>query len=184
MISQALRRRQVHARFLQIRKQSLLCFGSTRSLSSSSGCKEKRKDIWTNERVNAYVGHTFPDFIEDWNRQVYRKVGYGLAGSSVLSIALTALTCESVLALTSIPAGILTAGTAAYFHIGENDIAQTQHAVRRNYPVIGNLRYVLETIRPELRQYIVESDTDGRPFDRMQRAQVYQRAKNVNDSKF
>ncbi len=59
---------------------------------------------------------------------------------------------------------------------------QNQHAVRRNYPVLGNLRYVLETIRPELRQYIVESDMDGRPFDRMRRAQIYTRAKNVDDT--
>ena len=54
--------------------------------------------------------------------------------------------------------------------------------MRRNYPVIGNLRYLLETIRPELRQYIVESDLDGSPFNRMERAQIYQRAKNVNDT--
>ena len=52
----------------------------------------------------------------------------------------------------------------------------------RNYPVIGNFRYILETIRPELRQYIVESDMDGRPFDRMHRAQIYTRAKNVDDT--
>lgn len=59
---------------------------------------------------------------------------------------------------------------------------QTSHSVRRNYPVIGNLRYILETIRPELRQYFVESDKDGAPFDRLHRAQVYQRSKNVNDT--
>lgn len=164
----------------------LLSFGLTTRHNSSGGENNKKRgaDIWTKERVNAYVGHSFPDFIEGWNRKVYRKVGYGLAGSSAFSIALTALTCDSVLALTTIPAVILTAGTAAYFHVGESDISQTSHAVRRNYPVIGNLRYVLETIRPELRQYIVESDMDGRPFDRMHRAQVYQRAKNVNDSEF
>jgi|AntRauTorckE5430_2_1112549.scaffolds.fasta_scaffold34222_2 glutamate synthase domain-containing protein 2 len=172
-----------HCRLVR-KKNVSLSFGSTTRSDSSSSLPEKNTDIWSKERVNAYVGHSFPDFIEGWNRKVYRKVGYCLAGSSAMSIALTALTCDSILAATSIPAVILTVGTAAYFSVGESDISQTSHAVRRNYPVIGNLRYVLETIRPELRQYIVESDMDGRPFDRMHRAQVYQRAKNVNDSKF
>lgn len=138
------------------------------------------KDHWKTDRVNAYVGHSFPDFIEGWNRTVYRKVGYGLASSAFLTGALTAATCDSLLATTSIPSALLTMMTAGYFYIGENDIKQSQHAIRRNYPVIGNLRYVLETIRPELRQYIVESDDDGKPFNRMQRVEVYQRAKNVD----
>jgi len=59
---------------------------------------------------------------------------------------------------------------------------QNQHAIRRNYPVLGNVRYILETVRPELRQYIVESDMDGRPFNRMDRAQIYTRAKGVDDT--
>jgi glutamate synthase domain-containing protein 2 len=59
---------------------------------------------------------------------------------------------------------------------------QKSHAIRRNYPVLGNLRYIFETVRPELRQYIVEGDDDGKPFDRMHRALVYTRAKNVNDT--
>jgi Glutamate synthase domain 2 len=141
-----------------------------------------KDDIWTNARVSSYVGHTFPDFIEGWNRRVYRKVGYGLAATSTLAAGLTATICDSVLSTSSIPAALLTAGTAAYFYVGERDIKQKQHSVRRNYPVIGNLRYVLETIRPELRQYFVESDMDGRPFDRMHRVQIYQRAKNVDDT--
>ncbi|MCB0708345.1 MAG: FMN-binding glutamate synthase family protein [Chitinophagaceae bacterium] len=55
---------------------------------------------------------------------------------------------------------------------------QKKHAVIRNYPVIGHLRYFLESIRPELRQYFFESDLDGKPFNRRQRSIVYQRAKN------
>jgi glutamate synthase domain-containing protein 2 len=58
------------------------------------------------------------------------------------------------------------------------DVKQKRHAVLRNYPVIGRLRYLFEIIRPELRQYFFESDVDGRPFSRRQRAIVYQRAKN------
>lgn len=58
------------------------------------------------------------------------------------------------------------------------NVRQKKHAILRNYPVIGYLRYWLESIRPEMRQYFFESDTDGRPFSRRQRSIVYQRAKN------
>src|SRR5690606_3181203 len=58
------------------------------------------------------------------------------------------------------------------------DRLQKKHAVIRNYPVIGHLRYFFESIRPEIRQYFFESDTDGKPFNRRQRSIVYQRAKN------
>ncbi|MBL0337436.1 MAG: FMN-binding glutamate synthase family protein [Chitinophagaceae bacterium] len=62
------------------------------------------------------------------------------------------------------------------------NIKQKKHAVLRNYPVIGYLRYVLESIRPEMRQYFFESDADGKPFNRRQRSIVYQRAKNVRQT--
>jgi len=55
---------------------------------------------------------------------------------------------------------------------------QTHHAILRNYPIVGYFRYFFEAIRPEMRQYFWESDTDGRPFNRRQRSIVYQRAKN------
>lgn len=58
------------------------------------------------------------------------------------------------------------------------DSRQKRHAIIRNYPVIGHLRYFFEWIRPELRQYFFESDLDGKPFSRRQRSIVYQRAKN------
>ncbi|WP_156306057.1 FMN-binding glutamate synthase family protein [Sphingobacterium endophyticum] len=59
---------------------------------------------------------------------------------------------------------------------------QTKHAILRNYPLVGYFRYFLESIRPELRQYFWESDTDGRPFNRRQRSIVYQRAKNQRET--
>ncbi len=62
--------------------------------------------------------------------------------------------------------------------IALHDVFQKKHAIIRNYPVIGHLRYFLESIRPELRQYFFESDLDGKPFNRRQRSIVYQRAKN------
>ncbi len=65
--------------------------------------------------------------------------------------------------------------------LGIYDLLQKQHAVLRNYPVIGHMRFLLETIRPEIRQYFIESDTDAAPFSRAQRSLVYQRAKGESD---
>lgn len=62
--------------------------------------------------------------------------------------------------------------------VGIKDIKQVSHAVRRNYPVIGNIRYIFEALRPEIRQYLLESDKDKVPFSRAQRSLVYARAKN------
>jgi glutamate synthase domain-containing protein 2 len=63
--------------------------------------------------------------------------------------------------------------------LGAWDVAQRRHAVLRNFPVIGHFRYLFEAIRPEIQQYFVESDTDGRPFSREVRAVIYQRAKST-----
>ena len=68
--------------------------------------------------------------------------------------------------------------TAPLLLIAINDVRQKKHAVIRNFPVVGHLRYFLESIRPEMRQYFFESDLDGKPFNRRQRSIVYQRAKN------
>ncbi|PRY12382.1 glutamate synthase domain-containing protein 2 [Pontibacter ummariensis] len=65
-----------------------------------------------------------------------------------------------------------------YFH----DLRQGRHTLLRNYPIIGHLRYIFESIRPEFRQYFFESDLDGKPFSRRQRSIVYQRAKNVRQT--
>jgi len=63
------------------------------------------------------------------------------------------------------------------FFVGVNDLVQKRQAVRRNFPVIGNLRYFFEMIRPELQQYFVESNLSGSPLNRELRSIVYQRAK-------
>jgi glutamate synthase domain-containing protein 2 len=67
--------------------------------------------------------------------------------------------------------------------VGVHDLIQTRHAILRNYPIIGHLRFFFEKIRPEMRQYFFEGDTDGRPFPRERRAIVYQRAKLDLDKK-
>ena len=67
--------------------------------------------------------------------------------------------------------------------IGVLDLRQTQHAILRNYPVIGHMRFLLEFIRPEMRQYFIEGDHEALPFSRAQRSLVYQRSKGEPDSR-
>ncbi len=68
---------------------------------------------------------------------------------------------------------------AGFFTIvGVIDLLQSQHAVLRNYPIIGHIRYLMEGIRPEIRQYLLEADNDALPFSRSQRTLIYSRAKN------
>ena len=67
--------------------------------------------------------------------------------------------------------------------LGFRDTQQTRHSVLRNYPVIGHLRFLLEFIRPEMRQYFIEGDNEAAPFSRQQRSLVYQRAKGDADKR-
>ncbi|HET7835412.1 MAG TPA: FMN-binding glutamate synthase family protein [Variovorax sp.] len=66
---------------------------------------------------------------------------------------------------------------------GVHDLRQSRHAILRNYPVIGHLRFLLEYIRPEMRQYFIESDAEAAPFSRAQRSLVYQRSKGEPDNR-
>ncbi len=66
---------------------------------------------------------------------------------------------------------------------GFHDLLQTKRAILRNYPVIGHMRFLLEFIRPEIRQYFIESDNEATPFSRAQRSLVYQRAKGDSDKR-
>jgi glutamate synthase domain-containing protein 2 len=61
------------------------------------------------------------------------------------------------------------------------DLIQVRHAILRNYPIIGHLRFLIEGVRPELRQYLGEADWDQTPYSREQRTLVYERAKDVED---
>jgi glutamate synthase domain-containing protein 2 len=62
---------------------------------------------------------------------------------------------------------------------GVYDLTQHRHSVLRNYPVLGHARYLLESLRPEIQQYFIERNFDGRPYDRDTRSIVYERAKAV-----
>ena len=72
---------------------------------------------------------------------------------------------------------------AALLLLGAYDLLQPHHALLRNYPVIGHLRFLLEGMGPELHQYFVESNTGGAPFNRDERSLVYERAKSTMDEK-
>ena len=64
--------------------------------------------------------------------------------------------------------------------LGFYDLFQSQHTLLRNFPLLGRLRWLAEMLRPFFRSYIVESETEGRPFNHEERAMVYRRAKNVS----
>ncbi|GAA2015608.1 FMN-binding glutamate synthase family protein [Catenulispora yoronensis] len=65
--------------------------------------------------------------------------------------------------------------------VAVRDVLQRRHSVLRNFPLLGHLRYLLEAIRPEMQQYFVERDYDGRPFDRDTRTVVYEQAKGIHE---
>ncbi|WP_399096074.1 FMN-binding glutamate synthase family protein [Streptomyces sp. BBFR2] len=100
----------------------------------------------------------------------------------MMSVAMTVLAAvaSGILALVSspwwwVPAGLLLPPAL----LGVGDVVQRKHSVLRNYPVLGHLRYLMEYIRPEMQQYFIERNFDGRPFDRDVRSIVYQRAKGT-----
>lgn len=78
---------------------------------------------------------------------------------------------------------LLVAVSGALFLLGLHDLHQHRHSILRNYPIVGHLRFVLESFRPEIRQYLIESDNDQVPFSREHRGLVYQRAKGVEDKR-
>lgn len=100
----------------------------------------------------------------------------------VVILSLSLLTAASALLLVLHGPGwwvaVLILG--ALLAVAVADVAQKRHAILRNYPVIGHMRFALEYIRPELQQYFIERNYDGRPFDRDTRSIIYERAKGTN----
>src|ERR1700678_248811 len=86
---------------------------------------------------------------------------------------------HKVLGLVVIPIAIFGALTL----LGFRDLTQKSHAVLRNYPISAHIRFLLEEIRPEMRQYFFEAGKDGMPFSRDTRAVIYQRAQMVLDKR-
>jgi glutamate synthase domain-containing protein 2 len=102
-----------------------------------------------------------------------RFVVYNL--SLVATVVFLALSFHAQVFL--LPAAI----AAALAALGTHDLLQRRHSILRNYPLAAHLRFMLEAIRPEIRQYFLESDKDGMPFPRDKRSIVYQRAKRQLD---
>lgn len=71
---------------------------------------------------------------------------------------------------------------APLIYMGVADMMQTRQSIRRNFPLLGRLRYVFEDMRPKIQQYFVENDTDGAPINRIDRSVIYQRAKKQIDT--
>jgi len=125
------------------------------------------------------VSHTaLPDWVKQINRLFpLRWLGWALC-AVVFVVALAYVTHGGALV-----AWLLMLLGLAGVLLGLHDIRQPRHAVLRNYPVLGHLRFLLEFIRPELRQYFIESDSEAAPFSRAQRSLVYQRAKDEPDKR-
>lgn len=64
-------------------------------------------------------------------------------------------------------------GASLLVLLGSGDLVQKHHAILRNYPIMGHFRFFFEFIRPEIRQYFIEGDTEAQPFSRAQRSLVY-----------
>ena len=96
--------------------------------------------------------------------------------TAILLVTFSFLVSNHTLAAVWIIIPLLLLALVAY------DTFQNKHAIRKNYPLVGRLRYLLESFRPELRQYFFENELDGKPFNRRQRSIVYQRAKNVKQT--
>lgn len=103
-----------------------------------------------------------------------RQFSVGIITVLILASIVVAFTCPVLL--------WAWIGIAPLLAMGVYDYFQTTHSVRRNFPLIGRMRYLMELIRPEIYQYFIESDTEGVPFDRDQRSLVYQRSKKVRDT--
>lgn len=104
-----------------------------------------------------------------------RMLFFILAPASIVLIALWSLLWPAAWWLLLLVTPFIT--------LGIYDLLQTRHTIPRIYPVIGRLRYLFESIRPEIQQYFVETDTNGTPINREFRSLVYQRAKGDRDTR-
>lgn len=100
------------------------------------------------------------------------------------------LVCLVIFGLALLAAGFLHPVLLGFFllflflsAVGVHDLVQSRHAVLRNYPISGHARYIMEDLRPKIRQYFFEGEKDGRPFPRDKRSLAYQRAKGQLDKR-
>ena len=105
---------------------------------------------------------------------MFRRTFVGLFAAATLLVVGLAVGYSPWWWLPAVPLAALTT-------VGVRDLSQRHHSILRNYPIIGHLRFLLESLRPELQQYFIERNFDGRPYDRDVRTLVYERAKGTED---
>lgn len=108
-------------------------------------------------------------------RVMFASRHLALTAVIVLSVVLAGLGFVSAWFLAPLPI------TLALAVLGLRDVSQRNHSILRNYPILAHIRFLLEKIRPEIRQYFLEGENDGAPFSRKKRSIVYQRAKGQLD---
>ena len=96
--------------------------------------------------------------------------------------SITSLAIIGILTYITVKSALLLVIFLPLILMGLYDMYQSKKTIRRNFPLVGRLRYLLESIGPEIRQYFVETDLDGKPFNRLQRSIVYQRSKKETDT--
>ncbi|ENA1793805.1 FMN-binding glutamate synthase family protein [Flavobacterium psychrophilum] len=99
-----------------------------------------------------------------------------------LIISMTILSLTGILIYINLKFSFLLIIFVPLLIMGLYDMLQSKKTIRRNFPLLGRIRYLLESIGPEMRQYFVETDLEGKPFNRLQRSIVYQRSKKETDS--
>ena len=107
---------------------------------------------------------------------------YPVRYTAILLSAFVAVLSLLAWAIGGVGFGVLLV-SASLLALGVYDMRQNKRAVLRNYPIVGHMRYMLEFVRPEIRQYFLESDTEAAPFSRAQRSLVYARAKGEADQR-
>ncbi|MDY6054862.1 FMN-binding glutamate synthase family protein [Micrococcus sp.] len=111
---------------------------------------------------------------------------HGGVNNRLLIIATLSLAAFVVVLVAAIGGGawwVLAAVVLALLVVAVWDMTQKRHAILRNYPLLGHMRYLLESVRPEIQQYFIERNFDGKPFDRDTRSIVYARAKGQDSHK-
>ena len=109
-----------------------------------------------------------PDFIHDWGPAPFRRTGYALAAATAGAAGLSVV--HELGHIMPVAMGLFTAG---YWTLGLRDLSQKHQALRKNFPVLIHFRYILESLRPEIQQYLIESDEQAVPFSREMRSIVY-----------
>jgi glutamate synthase domain-containing protein 2 len=99
----------------------------------------------------------------------------------VIGVLAAALAACVLVALHSLWWLIAAVPLTALACLGVYDYFQTRHSILRNYPLTAHFRFMLEGLRPEIRQYFLEPDTEGKPYPRTVRSLIYERAKLVNE---